>query len=321
MLQIQYTKDLTESPYDINQRNLHEAKPVSDNEFDLLARGHFSYDHEMPLNVEQIDISDISNDYRKEKITINAAYDGERMDLFILLPKGGDFSPPYQPVIIFPSANGLAKRSNSEISEAALKLFLVKSGRAVIFPVYKGMYSRAPLPYEWTLKMGTLPVFKWGKDWMRTVDYLKTRNDIDVDKLSFFGYSLGGCIGAYISGPEKQPFKACVLRGGGIALFDTKPPPEYDPVNYLPRIKIPVLMINGQNDALLPLDASQKPMYDLLGTASEDKHHVVIYEGKHVVPREKLEKETLQFLDRYLGKPNSHIPEPSESEKTTVSSE
>ena len=62
-------------------------------------------------------------------------------------------------------------------------------------------------------------------------------------------------------------------------------------------------MINGRNDSLLPLDSSQKPMYQLLGTPEEHKHHIVVDEGTHTVPQDKLEKETIHFLDRYSGKP------------------
>lgn len=294
-------------PVNIVQRNLHNATPVSEHEFRLLTKGHFSYDYEMPLDIEHTKFGDITDYCRKEKVTINAAYGGERMDIFLFLPKDNKAHRPYQAVVIFPSAAGLTRRSSSRIPEEELKLFIVKSGRAVIFPVYQGMYERGPLPYHWELTVSSLPLFQWFKDWMRTIDYLETRSDIDMNRLAFYGYSLGGVMGAYISGFEKQPFRACVLRGGGIPVFEI-PPPDRDPVNYLPRIKIPVLMINGRNDTLLPLDASQKPMFELIGTPKESKHHVVIFEGKHKVPQEKLETEIIQFLDRYLGEPNRHIP-------------
>ncbi len=42
------------------------------------------------------------------------------------------------------------------------------------------------------------------------------------------------------------------------------------------------------------------PMFRLLGTPKEHKRHA-IFETGHVIPRNELIKETLDWLDRYLG--------------------
>jgi pimeloyl-ACP methyl ester carboxylesterase len=76
--------------------------------------------------------------------------------------------------------------------------------------------------------------------------------------------------------------------------------PEVDPINFLPRVTVPVLMLNGKYDHFFPVETSQKPFYRLLGTPPDRKRYVV-YEGGHSVPREKLISETLVWLDRYLG--------------------
>jgi hypothetical protein len=47
-------------------------------------------------------------------------------------------------------------------------------------------------------------------------------------------------------------------------------------------------------------ETSQLPFCQLLGTPQENKKQSV-YEGSHVVPRTELAKETLAWLDRYLG--------------------
>jgi hypothetical protein len=41
-------------------------------------------------------------------------------------------------------------------------------------------------------------------------------------------------------------------------------------------------------------------MFQLLGTPDENKRHVIA-EGGHDVPRQLLIRETLDWLDRYLG--------------------
>lgn len=48
------------------------------------------------------------------------------------------------------------------------------------------------------------------------------------------------------------------------------------------------------------MELSQKPFYRALGTAAERKKYIV-YEGGHDVPRTELIKETLAWLDRWMG--------------------
>ena len=79
--------------------------------------------------------------------------------------------------------------------------------------------------------------------------------------------------------------------------------PEVDPIHFLPRISIPVLMLNGKYDYVFPMETSQGPFFELLGTPKEDKRWIV-YDGGHYVPKVVLAKETLDWLDRYLGPVN-----------------
>jgi pimeloyl-ACP methyl ester carboxylesterase len=70
------------------------------------------------------------------------------------------------------------------------------------------------------------------------------------------------------------------------------------------KVNVPVLMLNGQFDNLGPLETSVRPFFALLGTAEPDKRHVVT-EGGHFVPRAVLIRETLDWLDKYQGRPGS----------------
>jgi len=73
-----------------------------------------------------------------------------------------------------------------------------------------------------------------------------------------------------------------------------------EPVNFAPRAKMPVLMLNGRNDFLFPIESSQLPLFRLLGAPEKDKRHVVFDSG-HVPPRQPLIREILDWLDKYLG--------------------
>ena len=73
-----------------------------------------------------------------------------------------------------------------------------------------------------------------------------------------------------------------------------------DQINFVPRVTCPVLMLNGRYDFFRPMETSQSPMFRLLGTPKEHKRHAV-FESGHVIPRNEVIKETLDWLDRYLG--------------------
>ena len=81
-----------------------------------------------------------------------------------------------------------------------------------------------------------------------------------------------------------------------------KVPAEVDSWNFAPRVKVPVLMLNGRDDFRFPLETSQVPLFRLLGTPEKDKRHVVV-DGGHINPagRPDVMKEILEWWDRYLG--------------------
>jgi dienelactone hydrolase len=140
-------------------------------------------------------------------------------------------------------------------------------------------------------------VIMWRKDIGRTIDYLETRPDIQADKIGFLGWSWGGFMGGIFPAIEKR-FKVVVLNVGGMEMHRALP--EADQLNFLPRVVQPVLMLNGKHDMFFPVETSQKPMYNLLGTPKEKKK-MIIYESGHLVPRTDFVKETLLWYDQYLG--------------------
>jgi pimeloyl-ACP methyl ester carboxylesterase len=143
-------------------------------------------------------------------------------------------------------------------------------------------------------------VIAWARDLNRTIDYLETREDIDAGRLAYFGISWGSAIGAIMTAVEPR-IKASVLIVGGLMMQDVQP--MADPFNFLPRVTIPTLMINGRYDSFFPLETSIKPFFETIGTNAVDKkiivtdanHFVLTYNAKLVIG------ETLNWLDHYLG--------------------
>jgi dipeptidyl aminopeptidase/acylaminoacyl peptidase len=134
------------------------------------------------------------------------------------------------------------------------------------------------------------------KDFKRSIDYLETRQDIDSKKLGYYGMSWGGLLGAIIPAVEERPKTSIILAGGFTGLGR----PEANQINYVTRVKMPTLMLNGKYDTMWPYETSIKPMFDLLGTPDGHKE-LKVYETDHIPPRNEFIKETLAWLDRYLG--------------------
>lgn len=179
--------------------------------------------------------------------------------------------------------------------------FIVKNGRVAIYPVYKGTFERKDNALA-LIHVGekshrfTEYLIQLVKDFKRCIDYLETRQDIDSDKLAYYGLSWGGQLGAIIPAVEER-LKASVLLGAG---FYRLCRPEADQINYVTRVKTPTLMLNGKYDTIFPYETSIKPMFDLLGTPDEHKE-LKLYGTDHIAPRNEFIKETLAWLDRYLG--------------------
>jgi serine/threonine protein kinase/formylglycine-generating enzyme required for sulfatase activity/dienelactone hydrolase len=278
-------------------RDYGKEKSVSDEIFRIY-KGLFSYDKtELNPVIESSD--DSSAFWIKEKITYNAAYGNERIIAYLFLPQ--NTKPPYQTVVYFPGTNALKMRSSENLSEGSYG-FMVKSGRAVLFPIYKSTYERYDgfvVPPSTANSWRNQMIF-WYKDLARSIDYLETRQHIDGDKIAFFGASLGAVTGVVLVTLENR-IQASILYVGGFALTKLiKEAPEVDQINFAPRMTTPTLMLNGRYDFLFPFETSQVPMYRLLGMSEEHKAHKV-YETGHGVPRNEKIKETLNWLDRYLG--------------------
>ena len=274
-------------------------EPVPDEIFEIF-KNQFLYDRaELNVSVDKKD--ERWDDWSIVTVSFDAAYGNDRVTAYLYLPK--NTPPPYQTVIYFPGVGAVNTKNDLGSSSWTIWFidYFMKNGRAVILPVYKGTsfrneglttyMSNVNRSHEFTEWLIT-----WIKDLSRSIDYLETRSDIDTSKLAFLGWSWGGEIGAVIPAVENR-IKASMLVVGG---FTGTAYPEADPVNYLSRIKTPVLMLNGKYDTWRPYETNIKPFYELLGTPEKDKI-LILYETDHYVPKRDMIKENLAFLDKYFG--------------------
>ena len=267
-------------------------KPVSDTVFQTY-ESLYSYDR-TPLDAK-IESEDSSSPYyRKQRITFNAAYGNERVIAYLFLPKSTP--PPYQTVVYFPHAGAQTFHTVEDTQWVQID-FLVKSGRALMFPIYQDTYERLGTPPDAGTNAERDETIQQAKDLRRSVDYLETRSDIDVQRLAYYGISWGAEEGPIMLSLDRR-FKVAVFAAGGCA--NSKVLPEEDPMNFAPHVTVPVLMINGRFDFMVPVETCQEPLFKSLGTPAQDKRHV-LYDTGHAPPQLPVMKEALDWLDRYLG--------------------
>jgi dienelactone hydrolase len=279
--------------------DFYSQKPVPDAVFQVY-KEQYSYDRtDLRARVESR--QERPAGWIHEKITFDAAYGGERIIAHLFLPR--NTAPPYQTVIYFPGSVSLQERSSADLEnyyEFPMFLsFVVKSGRAAVYPVYKGTFERGT-ETAWPLHLGneshacTEYLVQVVKDFRRCIDYLETRQDIDSKKLAFYGMSWGGRLGAIIPAVEDR-LKANIVVAGGLT---GRGRPEANQVSYVTRVRMPTLMLNGKYDLIFDRETSQKPMFDLLGAADKQWKS---YDTDHIPPRTEFIRETLAWLDKYLG--------------------
>lgn len=281
----------------LEQRDYSTERPASD----AVAagyRGFYEYDR-TPLN-PRLEYRDTTPEFWiRERVSFDAAYGDERMAVVLFIPKRP--SARRQTIIVMGGSNYFYTRTDSAIGPRLLD-FVVKSGRIVAWPIYKGMFERnigltTDSPQETSAYRDLMVMMV--KDTRRTFDYLATRADVDTARVGYFGYSFGGRVSPPILAMEPR-FKAAVLAVAGLKMERARP--EVDPINFLPRVRLPLLMLNGQYDFYFPVETSQRPFFNYLGTRPADKKWVV-YPEAHTVPRTELVRETLFWLDKYLGTP------------------
>ncbi len=268
-------------------------EPVNDEVFRAF-ESMYAYE-DTPLNAALESVDETSAHWRKERISFDTAYPRDRLIAHVYLPLNAE--PPFQTVVYFPGGSSIDEGASPDLGWSRFVSFLVRSGRAVMFPMYSGMYERWE-PSTGSDRAWRDMVIRWRLDLGRSIDYLETREDIDVERLAFYGLSMGAAHGPIFTALEPR-FKASVMLAGGFYLEEAGLP-ETEPLNFASRSTIPTIMLNGRHDFYFPLETSQRPLFELLGTPPEHKRHV-LFDMSHMPPRNSTVKETLSWLDEYLG--------------------
>jgi formylglycine-generating enzyme required for sulfatase activity/pimeloyl-ACP methyl ester carboxylesterase len=295
-------------------RNHRTASAVSDEVFDVFKRQFSRVKSALNPRVESSDAS--GKDWIRDKISFDAGYDKSRVSAYLFLPRNA--KPPYQLVIYFPGASSFVGRTSSdalqpggyvELHAGGYLDFILKSGRALVWPVYEGSYERwdplLSLQGEEYLQAFRTRMLHWRYDLGNTLDVLSARGDIDIGNIAYAGLSFGASLPLPLLALESR-LKVAVLIASGFWYREV--PPEADAINYVSRVTMPVLMLGGRYDYVFPLETSQMPLFDRFGTPADRKRHVVVGSGHMDFPRSELIREVLGWLDSYLGPVKTTAP-------------
>jgi dienelactone hydrolase len=274
---------------------------VSDEVF-AVYREQFSYDaHDLGARLEARD--EVHPDWIHETVSFSAAYGGERVRAHLFLPRRA--RPPFQTVLYFPGLTALQRKQSDRLEETVEfkenLAFLPKSGRALLHPVYKGTYERGA-DSDLLSRPGARETTTWRiqlvQDARRSIDYLQSRSDIDASRIGYYGFSWGGNMASLVLAVEPRLKVAVVCSGGLPSVLRFRP--EVDQINFVGRVRTPTLMLHGRYDLAVPFETDARPMYELLGTPAPDKR-LYLLDSDHWIPRNEIIRESLAWLDKYLG--------------------
>lgn len=265
---------------------------------------YYDYDQYLPLMDSVCLITD-TIDYTLFYLTYRSVHDAEVTGL-LTLP--GEGKAPYPVVILM---HGLGDRKTVDYVEAGNK-FLLDAGYAVLRLDISNHGDRFRYDYDfdptgnypyWTRDIISQTVF----DLRRSVDFIQTRDELDHERIGYFGISLGGIIGTIFCGIEERvKVPVIVLAGGNLNLMfgmdafsdDTK---NYlsvmEPINYVKMISPrPLLMINASNDDVVPPLTSK-----LLFKAAKKPKKIIWYPTKHHdLPIDKAYPDGILWFDEHL---------------------
>ncbi len=147
---------------------------------------------------------------------------------------------------MFPSAYALFARSSQLLDYSRFGLHHAQRPRGDLSGV-PGTYERRRAPpsgpsdlRDWHLQMA--------KDFFRSIDYLETRSDIDMERLGYYSLSMGAYFGPIVVSQEPR-LKAAVFASGGLRF---NYPAEIQPANFAPRVLVPFWEVHFSRKWLWP---------------------------------------------------------------------
>jgi dienelactone hydrolase len=128
-------------------------------------------------------------------------------------------------------------------------------------------------------------------DYRRALDYLSSRQDIDMSRVGALGFSMGGMMTFYLAAVEPR------LRAGvAWATPDQRSVPLLSVVHFAPRIRnVPFLMIMGRSDPFYTVAEAQ----ELYRFVASERKELAFYDGGHQMLDSEVPR-VVAWLTKYL---------------------
>jgi dienelactone hydrolase len=268
----------------------------------------FKYDDDLPLEAVVADSGDAGNS--PEYYVTYASVHDQRVTALLTLPS--DVSPPFPTVLILHGVFG-HKTSYNQLKRSAS---LVAAGFATLR--IDGQYSgERQVNFAGGVGLGQFyyrnrdAMVQTAIDLMRGVDYLASRSDIDMRRIGFAGFSMGGAVGALFCAHDPRvkavalgitggDFRALNLLSGNTAGKDRmlRAYRAVDPVFCVSRISPrPLLMLNALHDQIVPRAATEA-----LFEAAREPKKIIWYDCGHADLPERILDDMTGFFDAELRK-------------------
>ena len=177
---------------DYTERNILEENDVSEDVFDLYKEQFFYGEYDLSPKIDTLFDNPNYTTYRFE---ISPPYENDE-PLHGYVIYSNKYQNNLKPIIHFPSAWAIGSNADDWIISTTIKdyNYLLMEGYAVICPVYFSTYNREKTLKTWWANESDLyknTIIKIGKDFKRSIDFIESRNEFDINYLSYIGYSWG----------------------------------------------------------------------------------------------------------------------------------
>ncbi len=245
----------------------------------------YRYDKNLPLNAETKETKTFDG-YTREKFYFTGV--NERVGAYLATPTQG--TKPFPVVLLIDGMGGSKERwflSDNWPNGQKTVDALIAKGFAV-FTIDAAMHGERfkedglfpkPLSLRKENLMHTVRdlIKLTVQDYMRGIDFLETRDDIDTNKVGVYGLSMGGEVAFILTGLEKR-IKVAVT---GVAVVYGNENSITNAYNFAPRItNKPFLMLMGDNDGYYTPEMATQ----LFSSIGGDQNQLIIFEGRHKIP-------------------------------------